>query len=60
MSSLFVTFKSLYLEFLSHKTELVCSFSITEDTEVIVNSIDDDVRQSEYERPGALIDRVES
>ena len=48
------------MEFLSHKTELVCSLSITEDTEVIVNSIDDDVRQSEYERPGALIDRVES
>ena len=47
------------MEFLSHKTELVCSFSITEDTEVIVNSIYDDVRQSEYEIPGALIDRVE-
>ena len=43
MSSLFVMFKSFWMEFLEHKTYLVLSSSITEDSEVIVNSIDDDV-----------------
>ena len=43
MSSLFVMFKSFWMEFLEHKTELVCFLSITEETEVIVNSIYDDV-----------------
>ena len=45
--------------FLEHKTELVF-FSITEGTEVVVNSIDDDVLEAKYEIAGALIDGVES
>ena len=48
------------MEFLEYKTELVCFLSITEGTEVIVVSIDDDVWEAEYERTDALIDRVES
>ena len=36
------------------------SLSITEDIEVIVNSIDDDVEEAEDEIIGALNDRVES
>ena len=39
----------------------ICLFlSITEETEVIVNSIDDDVWEFEYEITGVLIDGVES
>ena len=48
MLSLFVIFKSFWMEFLEHKTELVCFLSITEETEVIVNSIDSDVLEAEY------------
>ena len=48
------------MEFLEHRTELVCFLSIKEGTEVIVNSIDDYVWESKDKIKGALIDRVES
>ena len=48
------------MEFLEHKTELVCYLYLTEGTEVIFNSIDDDVWAAKYERTGALIYEVES
>ena len=47
------------MEFLEHKTELVCFLSITEGTEVIFNSIDDDVWEAKDEITGALIERFE-
>ena len=43
MSSLFVIFKSFWMVFWEHKTELVCFLSITEETEVFVDSVDDDI-----------------
>ena len=43
MSSLFEMLESFWMEFLEHKTELVCFLSLTEGTEVIVDSINDDV-----------------
>ena len=46
--------------FWEHKTELVCFLSITEETKVLVNEVDDDVWEAEYERTGSLIYRVES
>ena len=46
--------------FWEHKTELVCSLSITEETEVIVNLIEDYVWENKYEKTGFLIDGVES
>ena len=52
--------KSFWMEFLEHKTELVWFLSLTEGTEVIVNSIDDDVWEAKYERTGALIDGFDS
>ena len=52
--------KSFWVTFLEHKTELVCFLSITEETEVIVNSIEYDVEESEDERTGSLIEIVES
>ena len=48
------------MEFLEHKTELVCFLDITEETEVIVDSIDDDFWEAEDKRTGALIDGVDS
>ena len=48
------------MEFLEHKTWLVCFLSLTEGTEVIVNSIDDYVWEAKYKITGALIDGVES
>ena len=53
ISSLFVMLTSLWMEFLEHKTELLCFFSPTEGTDVVVNSIDDDVGKAEDERTGA-------
>ena len=44
--------------FWDHKTGLVCFLSITEESEVIVNAVDDDFWESEYERTGCLIDRA--
>ena len=46
--------------FWEYKTELVCFLSITEETEVIVNWIDDDVWEAEDERTGFFIDWFES
>ena len=43
MSSLFVMLKLFWMEFWEHKTELVRFLSLPEGTEVIVNSIYDDV-----------------
>ena len=43
MSYLFVIFELLWVVFWEHKTESVCSLSIPEETEVIVNLIEDDV-----------------
>ena len=37
---------------------MVCFLSITEETEVIFNSMDDDVEEAEDEITGALIDGV--
>ena len=60
MLSFFVMLTSLYMEFLEHKTELFCFLSLIEGTDVVVNSIDDDVWEAEYEMTGALNDKVES
>ena len=60
MSSLFVILKSFWMEFSEQKTELVCFLSLTEGTEVVVNSIAEDVCGSEDELTGALSDKVES
>ena len=40
------------MEFWDNKTELVCFMSITEETEVIVNAVDDDFWEAEYEKTG--------
>ena len=59
MSSLFVMLKSFWMEFSERKTELSCFLSLTEGTEVVVNSIENDVWEAKYEITGALNDRVE-
>ena len=46
--------------FWEHKMELVCSLSVTEETEVIVSSIEDDVWKAEDEKIGSFIDGFES
>ena len=46
------------MEFLEHKTELVCFLSITDETKVIYNPMDDDVWEDKDERTGAFIGRV--
>ena len=46
------------MEFLEHKTELFF-LSITEGTEVIVNSIDDDVWEANDKITGVFIDGFE-
>ena len=43
MSSLFVMFKSFWMIFWGRKTELVFLLSITEETKVVVNSMEEDV-----------------
>ena len=43
-----------------HKTELVWFLSIIEETEVIINSMEDDFWETEYERTGSLTDGVGS
>ena len=50
-------FKSFYIIFGEHKTDF---FSITEETKVLVNTVDDDVWEADYEITGSLIDGVES
>ena len=51
---------SLWMEFLEPKTELFYFFSLTEGTEVVVNSMDDDSWEAKYELTGALNDKVDS
>ena len=48
------------MESLEHKTELVCFFSLTEVTGVVVNLMGDDGWEANYEITGAFIDGVES
>ena len=48
------------MEFLEHKIELVCFLYITEETEVIVNSIYGDILEAKYERTNEFIDVVYS
>ena len=60
VSSLFVMLKSFWMEFLEHKTELVCFLVLTEGTEVVVNSIEDVDWEAKYERTCDFIDGVES
>ena len=60
MSSLFEMLESFWMEFLEHKAELVCFLSLTEGTEVIVDSINDDVWEDKDKIADALIDLVES
>ena len=60
MSLLFVMLTSLWIEFGEHKTEIFCFFSPTEGKEFLVNLIDDDVWESEYEQTGALNGEVEN
>ena len=47
------------MEFWEQKTELVCFLSLTEGTEVIVNSTDDDILAAKDKIKGAFIDGVE-
>ena len=49
-----------WVEFSEHKTELVCFSTVIEGTEVLVDSIYDDVWEAEYDRRGAWIDGFES
>ena len=46
--------------FWEHKTELVFSLSKTEETQVIVNLIEDNVWEAKDEKRGSLIDGIES
>ena len=59
MSSLDVMLAPFWMVFWEYKTELFSVFSLTEDTDVVFNSIDDDVWGSEDELTGALSDEVE-
>ena len=47
------------MAFWEHKTELFWFLSLLEGTEVVFNSIDDDVWEYEYEKMGALNDGVD-
>ena len=46
--------------FWEQKTELACFLSIIEETKVIINAVDDDAWESEYEGTGSFIEGVES
>ena len=48
------------MEFSEHKTEFILFFYITEGTDIIVDSINDDVWEDEYKRTGDFIDIDES
>ena len=48
------------MEFLEHKTELLCFLYLTEGTDIAVHLIEDDFWGAEYEQTGALNDEVES
>ena len=58
MFSLFAMLKSLWIELLEHKMGLFWFLSLTEGTEFIVNSVDDDVLKAKYKITGALNDGV--
>ena len=60
MSSLFVIVASVWMVFWEYEIELFWFLSVTEGTDVVVNSIADDVCGSEYKITGALIDKVGS
>ena len=47
---------SFWIEFLEHKIKLFCFLCITEVTDVVVNSIDDDVWEANNELTGAFND----
>ena len=59
MSSLFVMFKSFWMLFWEHETESVFSLSIIEETQVLFESIEDDVLEAKYEKTGFFIDIFE-
>ena len=59
MLSLFLMLKSSRIKFLEHKMELFCFLYLTEEIEVVVNLIEDDVWEAKDERTGALNDGVE-
>ena len=60
MLSLFVMVASFWIVFWGYKTWLFWFLSVTEGTDVVVNSIADDIWVSEDELTGALSDEVES
>ena len=60
MPSLYMILTSLWMEFWEHKTESLCFLSLTEGTDIVVNSIDDDVWEAEDEQRGAKNYEVES
>ena len=51
---------SFWMVFWEYRTELFWCLSVTEGTDVVVNSIADDVWGSEDELTGVLSDKVES
>ena len=59
MSSLLVMIKPFWIEFSEPKTESFRFLSPTEETDVVVNSIYNDVWESKYERTGALNENFE-
>ena len=60
MLSLFVTFKLFWMVFWEQKIESVCSLSIIEEAQVLVESIEDNFWEAKDEKYGFLIDRFES
>ena len=46
--------------FWEQKTDQVCYLSIVEETQVLVELIEYNIWEAEYEKTGLLIDRVES
>ena len=47
------------MEFWEHKTELFCFLYLIEGMEVVINLMDDDVWEAEYEQIWALNENVE-
>ena len=60
MLSLFVMVVSFSMVFWEHKTDFYYYCLLQKGTDVVVNSIAEDVWDSKYEVTGALIDKVES
>ena len=59
MLLLFVILTSFWMKFWEHKTELFFFSSLTEGTEVVVNTIYDYDWEAEDEQTGALNEKVE-